>query len=194
MNKLNSCIICNNNKFSVYKNGTMGEDIWKCENCGLVFTNPRPDFNSLKGKYGQEYFSYWIRPDQQKRRIKLWERRLKLVKQIVPTGKLLDVGCGEGLFISRAQRAGYEVYGIEISTFGTNYAKEKLGLKNVYNCLLEEANFKKETFDIIIFWHVLEHLLYPNRTLEVAYSLLRPDGYVIIAVPNVEDKYWLFFP
>lgn len=186
MQYINKCLLCGGNNFLLYKNGIYGKDIYICANCKLVFTNPQPIQEELLKKYGKEYYAHWITSEQQKRRIKLWKRRLNVVKKILPQGKLLDVGCGEGLFLYCAKQAGYDVWGVEISEFAVKYAKEKFKL-NILNSTLENSNFSNNSFDIITFWHTLEHLPSPDITLKKAYQLLKPGGYLIAAVPNIND-------
>ena len=186
MRYLNECMICSGTNFSPYKNGAYGKEIYICDNCTLVFTNPQPDFAELLKKYGEEYYSHWITPDQQTRRIGLWNRRLKIVKKFIRTGKLIDVGCGEGLFIYCAGQQGYDVSGVEISDFAVQYAKEKFKL-NIINSKLEESNLPENSFDIITFWHVLEHLSSPDITLKEAYRILKPGGFLFLSTPNIED-------
>lgn len=186
MLEVSQCIICNGTDFIPYKNGLYGIHIYICTNCKLVFTNLQPDQNELLEKYGSDYYSHWITPKQQLRRQKLWQNRVKVVKRVMPSGKLLDVGCGEGLFLWCAKQSGYDVSGIEVSEFAVKYAEEKFGL-SIYNTTLENSNFSDNSFDIITFWHTLEHLSHPEITLKKAYHLLKPGGHLFVAVPNIHD-------
>ncbi len=186
MRNIGKCMICNGDKFTPYKNGVYGKYIYTCTECKLVFTNPQPEQNDLLKRYGNDYYTHWTSPKQQERRIKLWKRRFKIVKKLLPSVRLLDVGCGEGLFLYTAKQNGYDVYGIEVSEFAVKYAKEKFGL-NINNTALENSDFPDNSFDIITFWHTVEHLSSPEITLKKAEQLLKPGGYLIIAVPNVDD-------
>lgn len=186
MRQIERCIICAGKDFIQYRAGLYGKDICACANCQLVFTNPQPDPGELLTKYGADYYAHWIRPEQRARRVKLWTRRVKVVKKVFPSGKLLDVGCGEGLFLDCAQRAGYEVAGLEVSEYAVKYAKKEFGLK-IHQTSLENADFPGDAFDIITLWHTIEHLPSPDITLQKAYQLLKPGGYLIVAVPNIAD-------
>jgi 2-polyprenyl-3-methyl-5-hydroxy-6-metoxy-1,4-benzoquinol methylase len=165
----------------------MGEEIFYCVGCGLVFTHPRPSWAELRKRYDESYYSYWITPLQHKRRVKLWRGRAKIIRQLKPEGRILDVGCGTGLFLHICEKMGYSSTGTEISAFAVKYCKKEYGI-SIENTSLEDSGFKPESFDMITFWHVLEHLPQPQKTLEKARDLLKPDGYLVIAVPNVESK------
>ncbi len=186
MRKIERCIICNSENFQQYKNGKYGKDIYICMNCKLVFTNPQPELEELKERYNSDYYSYMISPEKKYRRTKLWQKRLSLVKNLASSGKILDVGCGDGSFLYYAKKEGYEVYGIEISEFAAKYAKEKYGL-TVLNCTLESTDFKNNYFDVITFWHTLEHLNQPDLAIKKAHDLLKPEGFLVVAVPNIND-------
>lgn len=186
MRQIDKCMLCGGTEFVQYRVGIYGKDICACANCELVFTNPQPEPGELSAKYGADYYARWVSPEQRVRRNKLWARRVKAVKRICPSGKLLDVGCGEGLFLHCAQKAGYAVNGLEISEFAVKYAKKEYGL-DIHQGSLENADFPNDAFDIITFWHTLEHVPAPDITLQKARQLLKPGGYLIVAVPNVDD-------
>jgi 2-polyprenyl-3-methyl-5-hydroxy-6-metoxy-1,4-benzoquinol methylase len=179
-------MLCGGTDFVQYRAGIYGRDICACARCKLVFTNPQPEPGELLTRYGADYYAHWIKPEQRARRKKLWDRRVKVVKKVFPSGKLLDVGCGEGLFLHCAQKAGYEVAGLEISEFAVAYAKKEFELDIQQNCL-ENAEFPENSFDIVTLWHTLEHMPHPDITLRKAYQLLKPGGHLIVAVPNLDD-------
>jgi len=104
-------------------------------------------------------------------------------------GRLLDVGCGDGVFLKEAQRLGFEVYGIDFDKKSVEVAKSKFGLVNTFAVSLEEFmtwrpdQFK---FDIITIFEVLEHQDDPRGFLEKIKKLLKPGGYLAGSVPNRE--------
>jgi len=102
--------------------------------------------------------------------------------------KLLDIGCGNGSLIYKARELGFDVYGIDIDSKSIQAAKEKLGLKNVYNMSLYEfvEYTKKERlkFDVITFFQVLEHQTDPSGFIQKVRKLLNPGGKIIGSVPN----------
>lgn len=82
-------------------------------------------------------------------------------------GRLLDVGCGNGIFLATMKELGWEVAGVEPDRQAARVAREQFGL-NVHVGTLEEAGFADGTFDAITMSHVVEHLADPIMHLENA--------------------------
>ena len=108
-----------------------------------------------------------------------------LRKYIASTGRILDVGCGTGDFAVAATQAGYEVEATEISAQSASRPQER-GLA-VHVGDLAKIHLPESSFDVIVLWHVLEHIQEPHEALEVVHALLKPDGKLVVAVPNTES-------
>ena len=181
------CNLCKHNAFKVIEEGEPLFKVLKCNNCGLVFVNPHPERNSLRRHYNKSYYSEWIN-QQKNRRIKMWNSRLEKIMRIKPNGKLLDVGCGEGLFLGLAQAKGWEISGTEISLYASQFASKILG-EEIYCGQLHEAAFADDSFDVVTMWHVLEHVEDPKGYLTEVYRVIRPGGLLVIAVPNINNLF-----
>jgi SAM-dependent methyltransferase len=128
-------------------------------------------------------------------------RLLDLLAGHVPSGRLLDVGCGYGLLLDEARSRGYEVEGIELSSAAARYARARLGLR-VLETSLEESMLDGERFDAIVIVDVLEHVDDPVATLERVRSLLAPGGALLIATPDPSSfvariagrRWWCYLP
>lgn len=114
---------------------------------------------------------------------------------IVPGGRILDVGCGSGAFLYKMQSAGMDAFGVELSPDGAREA-QRLGLK-VKCGTLERQKYPSNYFDVITLNHVFEHVPNPMRTLRELKRIVKPDGRIIIAVPNARSlacklfgRYW----
>jgi len=96
------------------------------------------------------------------------------------------VGCGDGSFLEALEREGWDVHGTELSASIAATARERLG-----DCIhvggIGEAGFSSNSFDLITFWHVLEHLEDPRHALSEARRLLKSDGRIVVAVPNINS-------
>ncbi|WP_308469746.1 class I SAM-dependent methyltransferase [Gelidibacter japonicus] len=124
------------------------------------------------------------------------KRKLKLINSFSNNSKfLLDVGCGTGDFLQVAYKSGWAITGIEPNEQARKIANKKTN-DSVFN---SEKLFKLEEqkFDVITLWHVLEHLPELNEHLSVFAKLLKPEGVLIIAVPNYKSydaklykEYW----
>jgi 2-polyprenyl-3-methyl-5-hydroxy-6-metoxy-1,4-benzoquinol methylase len=96
--------------------------------------------------------------------------------------KLLDVGCGPGLFLIEAKKRGWEVYGTEFTDKQISYLNEK-GIKTSLG-KLTEFSFEKEMFDVIISSEVIEHINNPQVEITLFHSFLRKGGLTYITTPN----------
>lgn len=185
-----NCNLCGQNNYKIVQLAGAYEVV-KCKNCRLIYVNPQPEEAVLFNNYNQDYFAPWMK-EQFAAREKMWKRRLKKIQTFKKTGKLLDVGCGTGLFINEARSKGWDVYGTEISSYAVDHVKKTFGIE-VFEGKLNDANFPENFFDVITFWHVLEHTTDPLGNLIGAKRVLRPDGVMVVATPNIRNYIYNFF-
>ncbi len=175
---LDKCSLCNSAKiFAV----DVRHNLFKCHGCGCIFDNPRPTFGEIEEFYSREsQYDSWLR--EERGRDALWLRRTRMVKRFKSTGALLDIGTGIGQFLHFA-RDHFQVEGTEVSESAINIAKEKYDL-DLEKGQVEDIDFGDRRFDVITLFHVLEHVPNPSLVIKKCYSLLTPNGVLIIAVPN----------
>lgn len=199
MEELKNCPVCQNNTFVEFlkvQDFTVSQEkfsIQECKNCGFKFTNPRPDLTQIGDYYKAE--SYISHTNTSKGLIaKLYHSvrkytlkgKLNLINSLIPQkGKLLDVGCGTGMFLNECREDGWRVNGIEPDG-GARQIAEEINKASIKTEIL--SSFKNETFEIITMWHVLEHVHLLNETVDWLKERLSENGYLIIAVPNHESK------
>ena len=99
-------------------------------------------------------------------------------------GKVLDVGCSFGYYLSRLKELGWEVQGIEMNTKAAAFAQENLGSAHIHQGILEKSNFPDRHFQCINMSMVLEHTFSPSEFLKEAHRILDDNGKIIISVPN----------
>jgi SAM-dependent methyltransferase len=97
---------------------------------------------------------------------------------------VLDIGCGSGQFLARLIPLGFEAHGTEFSETTGRRAAAVSGLMLRYGPLRSDT-YPARTFALISIWHVLEHLRDSDEALRWCHEWLRPDGYLMFAVPNV---------
>jgi SAM-dependent methyltransferase len=160
--------------------------LFRCDNCGLQWLALQPGPRELAELYESGFYSSEEpRATLVVRVLHAVNNRLRLRElRGIPPGRLLDVGCGKGRFLSTAERAGWDVVGVEFSSAMADHARS-LGLH------VEQGDFLTMdldgSFDVVTMWHVLEHLPDPRRAVARARELLEPGGRLVVSVPNIES-------
>lgn len=154
----------------------------KCLVCGLIYSDPQPIPEHIEDHYGllpEDYWQpeYFVVPDDY---FRPQEMRFR---EISPDAKtFLDIGCGIGKLVKAMKNYGYDVHGIEGSR--QFYERSILNGNQVEHTTFEAAEFPDNSFDIISFSVVLEHLYDPSGSIEKALRWLTPKGVIYIEVPN----------
>lgn len=208
METINQCPICNHeqtNDFLNLKDWFLSQENFKidqCQNCGFLFTNPRPYSKDL-GKYykSEDYISHSntskgiVNGLYKFVRAYTIKQKHQIIK-IYKSGKtILDIGSGTGEFLNFFKQSKWDVLGIEPDEDARNFAEKYYGLRVKNEDFLQELS--EEGFDVITMWHVLEHVRNVNERMQTIHRLLKNNGIVIIAVPNPEafdagfyQEYW----
>ena len=122
-------------------------------------------------------------------------RKLKLINSFNAKAKnLLDIGCGTGDFLETALRNDWTITGIEPDERARQIANSKTG--NAVFGIEHLKHLEAHRFDVITLWHVLEHLPNLEEHIKLLNYLLKPDGTLVIAVPNFKSydaKYYKSF-
>ena len=119
--------------------------------------------------------------------------KIKLIEQFQPKkGKILDIGAGTGDFLVMAQKNGWKITGLEPSEKAKGIAMAK-GVSFAEDL----ADMPDHSTDVITMWHVLEHVPDVEAQITELKRILKPDGVIIIAVPNFKSydaqhygKFW----
>lgn len=155
----------------------------RCPGCALVFLNPRPLSTKVEAFYREDYDEVYGEAEASSDRDPVFAsvaRRLGLYRQ--PPGRLLDVGCGDGAFLSLCRSAGWTCYGLELSKKAAARAARRSltvlppdSLKRSGEC---------EPFDVITLVNVLETVTNPATLLRQVANALAPSGLVVIRATN----------
>ncbi len=192
--KLNKCPLCESGHFSnmsVIKDHAVSKEsfsICKCKTCGLIFTNPRPDEKNIQNYYqSPNYISHTNQTnnfiDFLYKLVRIYTTRQKLswINKFHPKkGRLLDLGCGTGHFLSMAMKKNWKTIGIEPNEIARKQALLKhLDIRKDIDSIKNEKKF-----DVITLFHVLEHIHQLDPTIKDLLKALKKRGSLIIAFPN----------
>lgn len=190
MEKIN-CRICNSGDYSALfvKNGF---DFVRCQDCGLVYVNPQLKEKAILQYYSEEapshdtFFDIILSPKQQETDRGFYKYYFEKIKQKIPAGKILDVGCSVGVFLGVGKEYGHETIGLELNEKAARYAEEHFGA-TVHRKLLEECHFPDNSFEVVSMFGVVEHLPRPVETFKEIHRILKPGGLFVGRCPNVES-------
>jgi len=202
-----SCYLCGSRRINIKANGRErihklpGDfQIHECIDCGLIFTYPQLNWNDIKRYYPDTYIPHNIVHSSLLGRIldnhrHAWMKTL--VKKYKQSGVLLDIGCGTGSFLNYISlEHNWELIGIEPSKTAVNNAIIGENVR-ILNKKWEDMDFPDNSFDCITMWHVFEHISNPKECLLKIHNLLKPNGVLIMAMPNSKSfnarlfgKYW----
>lgn len=182
---------------------------FKCQNCKLVQIYPTP------GKHERQkiYFSKRVHQDflnnnPQAKLLKNFPAfkfffskyqqltlslRIKHTLKYIQQGKILDIGFGDGKYLSSLNGNKWDIWGIEINQKYCQNLKKQLKYSHLYSKNLESLKLPTNYFDLITLWHVFEHLDKPQKTINKIQTLMSKNGYLIIEVPNANSLYFHLF-
>lgn len=207
------CTLCGQRGHILYSGlkdtlfGTPGSwNLYKCSapDCGLIWLNPTPCTEDLSKAY-TTYYTHDADKESLARKIvkKIYFGISQLPEWCVGlaparrrmnhlflddkfAGRLLDVGCGDGIYLRFMATQGWRVEGLDSDVNAVKRAREVYGLR-VQQCSLEEAKYPEDSFDAVTLRHVIEHLPNPIETLKECLRILRPGGRLVIVTPNSES-------
>jgi SAM-dependent methyltransferase len=202
---MSACLVCGGERWApmftapdrLYRTTEKEFAVVRCQECGLMRLDPQPAAEELRRYYPE---NYWFAPDESTgsrmaeayRRVVLRDH-VRFVAQALgggrARGRLLDVGCGGGLFLGMMRERGYAVVGLDVSHEAAAMAWRRQQAPAVCGDLAN-APLRAGSFAGITMFHVLEHLHDPRAYLAAARELLAPDGRLVVQVPNAAS--WQF--
>ncbi|MEZ0007447.1 2-polyprenyl-3-methyl-5-hydroxy-6-metoxy-1,4-benzoquinol methylase [Flavobacterium sp. 28YEA47A] len=183
----------NHKHYQTVKDNSVSKEIFELlydEDLDMLITSPQPEGAALSKYYeSDDYISH----TDGKR--SLFEKAYHFIKNIAlknklnlinglqdKKGTLLDIGAGTGDFLLVAKNDGWNVVGVEPSEKARSVASQKgVELKQ------QAIDFADHSFDVITMWHVLEHVPDLQNQIKELKRLLKPNGAIIIAVPNFKS-------
>ena len=183
-----NCLLCDTNN-----DRTLAEIdsflYMRCGNCSTIYNSPRIKKEFLEKMYREgEYNNYVTKltlPGDEIRKNVTEVRKVEQVQSLFnKKGKILDVGCGAGVFLSIAQEHGWHCTGIEMSGAGA-VAARNMGIQIIEQSFDHYQTTQK--FDCVTFWGVLEHVVNPMEQITKAVSMLNKEGAIVFEVPSADS-------
>ena len=191
-----TCNLCGSDNYTVLfeKGVAQINQIVKCNNCGLMYANPRikdvdhvliedydPDF-VLSQIYNQDK----DRLEKEALQVRDYETTKRFLSDHFPQkGKLVEVGSGLGYLLNFFKEDGWDTVGLEPNAGMCKYAEVELGL-TVISKILEKAGFEDNSADTVLMMHVIEHVPEPATTLKEIYRILKPGGILVLETPRYD--------
>ena len=188
-----SCPVCGSqeSEFELEKNGYT---LVRCTPCSLVYVNPMPLQAEIEEFYRREYydqqafkevmgFPHHYLNDRDPVEVASIVPVLKLLERFSVPGRLLDIGCGDGMFLRIAREWGWDPCGVEPSSKAASEA-QSAGIP-VVNSPVTEAELEPHSFDAIVCLQVIEHVPDPISLLSCAHRWLKAGGVLLVSTPNV---------
>jgi len=188
------CILCKNPKTELISNRVRDSKkfkVIKCMKCHHVQLFPIPSKIDEKKFYDEELQNLVIKKDfkiseLRKNSSSDIERRINFIRKLIPKEcKILEIGSGDGFFLEKMYDYGYNITGIEISKQRRERSKKITKARIFDKDVSEIKNLGK--FDLVVLFHVLEHIHEPKIFLKNISKLLNSKGKIIVEVPNYND-------
>ncbi len=168
-----------------------------CAACHCLFLNPMPASDEIASFYPQTYWWNSSNPGLLKKLESIY-RRVALRDHVAfitraagnrRSPDLLDVGCGSGTLLGLLKERGFRGTGVDFSAEASKTALAEHGVRVTVGSL-EQCGFPDRAFDLVTMFHVMEHVANPRDILAETARILKPDGVIVLQVPNIES--WQF--
>ncbi len=163
----------------------------QCPDCGLLRRFPAIKASRVADLYKGKGYNAFLSGTYAADRVRRYRLTIDAFDQFVAKGagrRLLDFGCGNGLFLELAEKRGYETWGVDIGPDNVDAARERLGHDRVFQGEVDDVPAIADGgFDIITMWSVLAHLADPAAVLARLRRLLNPGGVLLILTVNAQS-------
>ncbi len=176
-----------------------GWNLDRCDQCGMIYVNPCPTEAALqvayslpKDAYDRYFQTGYINSHKILGGTAAWQlanahQYLETIEQQLPgRGRILDLGCGPGVFLDAAKSRGWETAGVDPGDWRESAEKDRE--LSIVRTSLFDAPLEPASFDAVFMGSVLEHLHEPRRYLEALFDLLKPGGIIyVVGLPNIKS-------
>lgn len=165
----------------------------KCRGCGLVFSNPQCDAETIRAYYEKAYYethwSHLLTLDESalKEMRSSFAGEVERIQSMTHGDRLLEIGAGTGAFLSAARSAGFEAFGVELSASAVEQAIVSHSLENVVQGTIDDVSWTEGSFDVLYTWHVIEHVTDLDHFIRRIHAFLRDGGLCWVGTENYRN-------
>jgi 2-polyprenyl-3-methyl-5-hydroxy-6-metoxy-1,4-benzoquinol methylase len=174
----------------------------RCSRCQSLYVDLELADQTVHEHYSENYFESEMQPsgDVEEERqgypsyrkshttlTDSFRNKLDVVRAHVDGGRLLDTGAAYGFFVKIAAPY-FDAQGIDISEYAASVARTEFQA-NVVQGNVEAMAFPDDTFDAVVMWDIIEHLIRPARALQEIRRVLKPGGFLFVSTDDAAS--WL---
>lgn len=194
MNEI-KCIFCEteSDRVVIRENGYEGR---QCHQCGLIYVSPRPSLDEIIDLYGHDEAHIsaqsHISADFAKRLYA--KHNLNIIRSVIKSGSLLEIGAGAGYFLDEARKMGFEPYGLEFNPVQANFMRNQLKIP-CEESPISKSIFEEKKFDVIYHCDVISHFFDPLSDFRTMNELMKEESFLIFETGNfaeVDQKYYQY--
>ncbi len=185
-----NCVLCGSHK----------KDIWfsfgafkavRCKGCNLRYMSPRLSNEKLQKVYETTYqpnkdyegrIHDMSTAQERQRKRRDMEIEIKSTLRHKKGGRVLDVGCGAGIYLEALPDT-WEKFGVDRASWAAEHTQKILNIPVIFR-EIEDVQFPDEYFDVINMTYVIEHLRNPIKMLRQLNKWLKKEGLFMLSAPN----------
>ncbi len=193
--ELLGCQLCGGRElqplFAPGRPGRWGYRVVRCTGCGFLYRNPGIRPERLGDLYSGGNYAKFLTGDYARGRQDGYRRIMDRFAPLFAAGggrRLLDYGCGAGLFLELAHERGFDAHGVDLSPDSVEAAHARPGGGNAHLGAPEDVpEIAAGGFDVVTLWSVLAHLPRPADDIARLRRLLTDDGVLLISTVNANS-------
>jgi SAM-dependent methyltransferase len=191
--ELLACTLCGETRvkplFAPRRAGRWSYHVVRCPSCGFMYRNPGVRPERLGDLYGSGRYAKFLTGRYARTRQDGYRMAMDAFGALLADGtgrRLLDYGCGAGLFLEVARERGFEGCGVDLAPDAVAEARRR-GLRAWFGSPRDVPELAAGGFDVVTLWSVLAHLPRPVEDLALLRGLLAPDGVLVISTVNANS-------
>ena len=183
IDKRKPCVVCKNNKFSLYAEEGYFQAL-KCDKCGMISVNPHYTEEGLDKFYRGFYKKRSSKNELSLQRRIMYEEDQKWIQNYIQGGKVLDIGCSDGSFLSFFSEKLWDRHGIDLTKDALKFARNRKITTYQGKIWKEDVG---SNYDLVMMRGTIEHFRDPNVVLKKCSEIFKPGGIMGNSILQSQD-------